>query len=226
MTVDGPAMPTSSVRWLGGLVLLACAVLVAAGLAELRLPAIVAKLVASSAFIGVAIAAGALASRYGRVVLAALVCSWLGDALLLGRTEALFLAGLGAFLLAHVCYVAAFAIHGIRARFVLLGLLPVALASAVALRWLGPYVPEPMQLPVWVYTFVISAMVAMALGTRGAGGPLLIPVGAVLFYLSDLSVAAGQFVRPEFPNFVWGLPFYYVGQLLLALSVASTSRRS
>ena len=91
--------------------------------------------------------------------------------------------------------------------------------SVLVTVWLAPYLPEDMVVPVRTYTFVISLMVIMAFGARGAGSPALIPAGATLFYFSDLSVAAGQFVDPAFPNYVWGLPFYYTGQLLLALSV-------
>jgi uncharacterized membrane protein YhhN len=76
-----------------------------------------------------------------------------------------------------------------------------------------------MLIPVRSYTFVITLMVIAAFGARGAGAPVLLPLGASLFYLSDLSVAAGQFVQPAFPNYVWGLPFYFGGQVLLAMSV-------
>ena len=97
---------------------------------------------------------------------------------------------------------------------------PVAAASFVTLAWLTPHLPGDFLLPVRAYTFVISLMVMTAIAARGAGATALIPAGAILFYLSDLSVAAGQFLEPAFPNYVWGLPLYYGGQLLLALSAA------
>ena len=62
-------------------------------------------------------------------------------------------------------------------------------------------------------------MVVASFSARGAGRTILIPVGAVMFYASALAVAIGQFLQPEFPNYVWGLPLYYGGQLLLALSI-------
>jgi hypothetical protein len=61
-------------------------------------------------------------------------------------------------------------------------------------------------------------MVILSVGAKAAGGPWSIPIGAVLFYFSDISVAAGQFVKPDFPNYVWGLPFYFIGQVFLAIS--------
>jgi len=138
---------------------------------------------------------------------------------LLGTSRQLFLAGLVSFLLAHIAYVIAFSIHGLNDKWSLTAFVPVAAISVFVTVWLTPYLPGDMIVPVRTYTFVISLMVIMAFGAKGAGGPLLIPAGATLFYFSDLSVAAGQFIEPTFPNYVWGLPFYYTGQLLLALSV-------
>ena len=70
---------------------------------------------------------------------------------------------------------------------------------------------------------MISLMVIFAIGTRGRGGSLLIVSGAVLFFLSDLSVAALRLVETDYPTYVLGLPFYYAGQVCLALS-SSQSR--
>ncbi len=200
---------------------LACAALVTCQLFDIRAAVVLAKLIASSSFIALAISVAAMRSLFGRLLLAGLVLSWIGDMLLLGASPGLFLAGLVAFLLAHLMYVSSFIAHGVNWRWVIAAGIPVVLISASVSLWLAPHVPAPMQLPVWLYTFVISGMVMSAFGTRGAGAGLAIAVGALLFYLSDLSVAAGQFIRPEFPNYVWGLPFYYTGQLLLAGSAGS-----
>ncbi len=43
----------------------------------------------------------------------------------------------------------------------------------------------------------------------------------MLFYLSDLFVARERFVTSAFVNRLVGLPLYYGGQVLLALSVAT-----
>ena len=180
---------------------------------------VASKMTASSAFVALAITAGATQSSYGRVVLVALALSWIGDLLLAGRSEQLFLFGLISFLLAHVAYVIAFSIHGIDRNWALAAGLPVAAISVGVSLWLTAFVPPDMLTPVRVYTIVISVMVITAFGTRGKGGALIIPIGALLFYFSDLSVATGQFVQTDFPNYVWGLPFYFAGQILLALSV-------
>ena len=199
--------------------LLGCASLVLCQLSDLEIGAAASKIVASTAFLAVAVRSGAFRSRYGQVLFAGLACAWCGDMFLLGSSRQLFLAGLISFLLGHIAYVIAFSLHGLNDKWSLTTVFPVAAVSVLVTVWLTPYLPEDMIVPVRAYTFVISLMVITAFGTRGAGGPTLIPVGATLFYLSDLSVAAGQFIEPAFPNYVWGLPFYYTGQLLLALSV-------
>jgi uncharacterized membrane protein YhhN len=180
---------------------------------------IASKMIASSAFIALALVSGALRTRYGMVVLAALVFSWIGDLLLTGESGQYFLFGLISFLLAHVMYIAAFWIRGIDRTWFTSALLPIALISVATSVWLTPHVSAGMLMPVRIYTVVISLMVIAAFGARGAGASVFLPVGAILFYLSDLSVAAGQFVQPAFPNYVWGLPFYFGGQVLLAMSV-------
>jgi uncharacterized membrane protein YhhN len=212
----------NSVRTLAVVVLAACVALVALLLLDLLLPAAVAKLVASSAFVGVAIVSGAWQTAFGRLLLLGLLLSWCGDMFLVGTSETAFLSGLVAFLLAHVAYIAAFSVHGINRRWLLLAAVPVlSLAVAVA-HWLDPHVAPYLAMPVRAYIVVISIMVVMAFGTRGAGGSTLILGGALLFFVSDLSVAAWRLVQTDFPTYVWGLPFYYCGQLCLALSVSQS----
>ncbi len=212
----------NSVRTLSALVVLACIGLVALLLLDLRLPAAGAKLIASSAFVGVAIVSGAWQSLFGRLLLAGLVLSWFGDLFLVGTSRTAFLSGLVAFLLAHVAYVSAFIAQGYSRTWLVAAAIPVAIVAIVVFTWLQPHIPAELDIPVRTYIAVISLMVIFAFGTRGAGGPQLILTGALLFYLSDLSVAALRLVQTDFPTYVWGLPFYYGGQLCLALSISQS----
>jgi uncharacterized membrane protein YhhN len=216
---------TVTARRVAGLTLVACAVLVASRLVDASVAAAGSKLVASCLFLAVAVISGARKSRYGRIILVGLACSWFGDMFLLVERPGFFQAGLVSFLIAHVAYIPAFSTYGQNDRWMLAALLPVAAVSLAVTIWLGDYLPDDMVVPVRVYTFVISLMVIVAFGARGAGGPMLIPIGATLFYLSDLSVASLQFTDPAFPHYVWGLPFYYTGQLALALSVAWVGKK-
>ena len=190
------------------------------------------KPLASTGFVGVAIAAmaaGGLGSGeggYGRAVLAALVLSWIGDVLLMSSRSALFLAGLGVFLLAHVGFGAAFLLRGQDLGWTAGALAVLAIPALIVSRWLRPHLPPEMRVPVHAYIVVITGMLALAVGTVAAGSPGIVLAGALAFYLSDLSVARDRFVRESFSvresfaNKLWGLPLYYAAQLCLAASVA------
>lgn len=170
------------------------------------------KSVCSGGFLLLALSLGT-DSPYARWVLAALVLSALGDLALLSEAKRSFLAGLVAFLLAHVAYCVAFAPAS---RPSLWTALALAAAAAVVLRWLWPGLGT-MRIPVVLYCAVIGVMLWLALGVdRGA-----VRAGAALFYLSDLAVARQKFVAPGAGNRLVGLPLYYAGQYLLAWSVAA-----
>jgi uncharacterized membrane protein YhhN len=168
------------------------------------------KVAASLGFVALALLGG-VEGPFGAGILAGLVLSVAGDALLLSGRRAAFLAGLAAFLLAHVAYAAAFAGASAPAAWTLL---PLGAALALALRWLWPHLGT-MKGPVVAYCLVISAMVFLALGVARPE----VRAGAVLFYLSDLLVARDRFVQPGLANRLAGLPLYYAAQVLLALSV-------
>lgn len=198
-------------------------ILVALLLAGMFLPAAAAKFVASTAFIAVAILSGAWASIYGRLILLGLVFSWFGDMFLVGTSQLAFLSGLSAFLLAHIAYVSAFIAHGYNRRWVWFAVVPVTAIAIGVFTWLEPHTPVNLAIPVRAYIVVISMMVIFAIGTQGRGGSVLIVSGAILFFLSDLSVAALRLVQTDYPTYVLGLPLYYAGQVCLALS-SSQSR--
>jgi uncharacterized membrane protein YhhN len=197
-------------------------VLVEALLADMQLTAAIAKVIASLGFVAVAVLSGALRSIYGRILLAGLALSFLGDVFLIGDSQQAFLSGLAAFLLAHLAYVTAFTVNGVNLRWMGFSALPVLGIAIAVSAWLAPHTPPELTLPVQLYTIVISAMVVTAFGTRGKGGSVLILAGALLFFLSDLSVAALRLTPTQFPTYVWGLPLYYAGQLCLALSVSQS----
>jgi len=170
----------------------------------------VAKTAASLGFVGVALALG-VRGAYGRWMLAGLVLSVAGDLFLLSKEKAPFLAGLVAFLLAHLAYAAAFLPVSHPSPGVLLALLAT---GALVLRLLWPHLGS-MRPAVSAYTAVITFMLWLALGVhRGE-----VAAGALLFYASDLLVARGAFVAPGKANQLVGWPLYYAGQYLLALSL-------
>lgn len=178
------------------------------------------KPLASCGFLGLAIAAGAMESPYGRALLAALVLSWIGDVLLISREPGGFLAGLASFLLAHLTYAGAFVARGPAWLWVAAALVLLALPYYWVDRWLSPHVKASLRGLVRTYMAAISLMLALACGLLAAGQTPVIFAGALAFYLSDLAVARDRFVQESFVNRLWGLPLYYAAQLLLAWSVA------
>ncbi len=181
---------------------------------------LVAKPVASAGFLGLALTLGATASPYGRWILVGLVFGFMGDVALLGTARSWFLTGLVAFLIGHLIYVIAFVQAGVSVGPFLAGAVVATGAGLVVVRWLRPHLASEMTGPVMAYVVIISAMVAAAVGSTAAGNTPLILIGATAFYLSDLAVARNRFVAPGPINRFWGLPFYYLGQILLAWSVA------
>ncbi len=215
------AMSSWQTRFCLGVIVFGCAALVVAQLLEVQGWSAPTKLAASTGFVLLALAVGAWQSVYGKTVLAALALSWIGDAFLLGSSNAHFIAGLSAFLLAHLCYCAAFSRLGVDRRRAGFLALPIYATTIAVLYWLSPAIPEDMQIAVWVYGFVISTMLTLAVGTSTNGW--LVPFGAALFFVSDLAVAMSQFLDTSFPHWSWGLPLYYAGQTLLSLSTQRTA---
>ncbi len=182
-----------------------------------------AKLIASSGFIATALSVGAFKHRFGQIILVGLVLSLCGDLSLTGLSQRAFTLGLASFLLAHLAYIVAFSVSGLNHKWMLFAAVPVIAAAVLVAAWLAPYTPPELAAPVRAYTIVISIMVISAVGSKGAGGPTLALFGALLFYVSDLSVAAQRLVEMDFPTYVLGLPLYYAGQLCLALSASQSS---
>lgn len=183
-----------------------------------------AKVLAATSYLAFAVSAGAMETGYGRLVVAALALSWLGDLFLIGRAPALFLAGLGAFLLAHVAYASAFAARGVAPGPAVGAGLIMAGVGILIVRWLSrASLPARMRGPVTLYVLAIGVMVALAAGAAmglarvgEGGGAARLLGGAILFAGSDVLVARERFVRSAPVNRLLGLPLYFVAQLLLA----------
>jgi uncharacterized membrane protein YhhN len=178
-----------------------------------------AKPLASSGFLLI-VAMGPLDPGWrAGLLVAGLVLGAIGDLALMGRSDAAFLVGLGAFLAGHVAYLVAFSLD------VEWGVWPaVGAAIAIALgvgvtRWLRPHLSPPFTLAVPVYIVVICLMLAAGVGS-GTAHPLA-ALGAVLFAASDLFVARERFVAAGMVNPTLGLPLYYLAQTLIALSAVA-----
>ena len=176
-----------------------------------------AKALTSVGFVALALTRDATAAGYGRLILVGLIAGLAGDLLLELRAAAGFLLGLGAFLLGHLAYTGAFALdHPDRAVTASAAGVLAVFGVGVA-KWLKPHLTPQLRIPVRIYIVVILAMTAVGIGL--VDHRLLASVGAVAFLASDLAVARERFVQPGFVNSAWGLPLYYLGQVLLAWSI-------
>lgn len=205
---------------------IACAALVWLHIAALPGPAAAAKIIASTGYLATAASVGALRHAVGRIVFAGLVLSVCGDLFLIGQEQRAFLLGLVSFLLAHIAYTTAFISYGQGRRWVLAAAVPAVVIAVLVLRWLTPAVAPELITPVRVYTAAITVMLVTAFGARGAGASMLLVAGALMFFVSDLSVAMQRLLNTEFPTIVWGLPLYYAGQTCLALGVKKRTLNS
>jgi uncharacterized membrane protein YhhN len=182
----------------------------------------VAKPLASTGFLAVAVAAGALETPYGVAVLVALVLCWVGDVFLIPKgASTLFLVGLLSFLLGHLGFAVAFTLRGPDPLWTVAAAVLALPPAYLVLRWLHPHLSARMRTPVVAYVAVISLMLVTAVGAALATGRTAIGFGAACFYLSDLHVARHRFVAQSFWNKSWGLPLYYAAQLILASTVSS-----
>lgn len=157
-----------------------------------------------------------LQGRERYLMTAALLLSATGD-VLLALGNRFFVYGLGAFLLAHICYAALFVLYWprpFRARADQWALVAAVLLYAGALGWRVWPGLGAMKWPVVAYIVVITLMVAAA--ALAGFVTQLVVLGAVLFLISDSLIGLDRFHQPlaNADYWIWGT--YYLGQLGLA----------
>lgn len=153
------------------------------------------------------LAATAAARGGPRLLVAALLCGWGGDVLLMPGSDAAFLAGMACFAAGHVCYLVLFG----RARLRPAAGLLYAAALVAFLVYLWPGLPAELKVPLAGYSLLLAAMAwrAGALGRYAA-------VGGALFLLSDALIATGIADRPQLPaHDFWIMLTYLAAQYLL-----------
>ena len=141
-----------------------------------------------------------------------LLFSGCGDVLLHIDGVAYFVHGLGAFLIAHLFYIAAL----IRQPALIRSRLPVLLAIGVYGFIMGvllfPHLGD-MLIPVAAYLFIILAMgISAALGTANH---TLVIAGALLFIISDSLIAINRLLTPVPLSGFLIMITYYLAQLFI-----------
>jgi uncharacterized membrane protein YhhN len=155
---------------------------------------------------------------YRPLVAAGLIFSLVGDVLLMLPRDR-FVAGLVAFLFAHLLYIGAFTFDGVRVTGWIL--VPLAAYAVVLLRILLPHVAARLKAPVVVYAVVLLGMAwtAAERGAAGMPGGAWAAAGALLFVASDSALAINRFARRFSGADVVVLGTYFAAQTLIALSI-------
>jgi uncharacterized membrane protein YhhN len=162
-------------------------------------------------------------------ILAALIFSWIGDILLMWNH--LFIYGLGAFMMAHICYIIGFrvaqksTIRFDQVNFIKIFIynLPIYLAAAFVFYLINSSLGS-MKIPVVAYIVVILGMVTTARDRFKKCDPASfwqIFIGAILFFISDGAIAINRFFV-EFPESgILIMGTYAVAQLLIVMGIRS-----
>jgi len=158
------------------------------------------------------------------------LCSLAGDTFLL-FSERWFVAGLAAFLLAHVAYIVGFnqPLPDVSLLWSLGLAIVLGLSAARLLRRIvdGLVAKNQRQLvrPVVLYGTVLTLMLLSALLTSlrtdwQATPALLVSAGAILFFGSDMLLAWDRFVTPVKNGRVLNMIAYHLGQIALIAGAA------
>lgn len=164
-----------------------------------------------------------------KTILAALLFSWLGDILLLWSD--FFIFGLGAFLMAHVCYIFGFRLaqqpetgldswHFIRTFFYNL---PIFLVAGLVFYFIYPNLGG-LKIPVIAYILVIVGMVTTARARFKKTNPASfwqVFIGALLFLVSDGILALARFYQDFAEAGILIMGTYATAQLLLVMGIRS-----
>ena len=201
------------------LALLTAIAAIAADLAEAETAAYILKPITMLLLIALGgLSYGMQTARYRSLVIAGLVCSLVGDVLLMVPQD-LFIFGVAAFLTAQLIYTAAFVSVGGFYRS-LTAALPFAIFGLIMGLVLIPGLGD-MLIPTMIYMVVILVMGWQALGQwrqTEERRALLAFVGALLFVASDALLAVNRFADPIPLASLLVLGSYYPAQWLIAVS--------
>jgi len=158
-----------------------------------------------------------------------------GDVLLMISLDRFFLPGLVAFLFAHVAYIIGLnmPIPEFSVWSTLLAVIIGINGVRVMRRILAPLAAQgqsQLQIPILIYGMTISIMLLSAMLkltdlSWNALPALLVGIGALLFYLSDIILAWMKFVAPVQHGRIYNMLSYHLGQIALIAGVVLQFRQ-
>lgn len=158
-----------------------------------------------------------------------LLFSLAGDVLLMISLDRLFIAGLAAFLCAHVMYILGFntPLPALSAWGLILAVIIGLSGARLLRRIIAPLAAQgqaALRTPILLYGLVISLMLLSAMlkltdTSWNAGAALLVALGAFLFYISDIILAWLKFIAPIQHGRLYNILTYHLGQMALIAGV-------
>lgn len=167
---------------------------------------------------------------YDLMMIMALLFSLTGDILLMFSGMDWFIAGIGAFLIAQLCYISVFGMNTAprQTRRVLVRkpwlVIPVILYGSVLTAIIFPNLGT-LTIPVSIYSTVLVIMVLAAINRwkfTSVNSFMLVLPGAILFLLSDSMIAYSRFGDTTLPSlFVrfWIMGTYMAAQFLIVWGI-------
>jgi uncharacterized membrane protein YhhN len=157
--------------------------------------------------------------KYKVFIISGLLFSLFGDIFLI-FPEKHFTKGLIAFLIGHICYIVAFTIStGFQFTFWIF--FPIIIVGMLYLQLIIKHTGK-MTIPVIIYISIIIIMGWMAIERFNyitTLGTILAASGAVIFMISDATLALNKFRKTFFSAELIILTTYFTAQWLLAISV-------
>lgn len=212
--MDGPAIVFALITAVG------VAVALVAASADKCAWYTVAKVTASAGFVGVALTVGALHTTWSQLVLAGLVLAAVGDLVLGTRGKHSLPVGMALFATAYVVDAVGFTARGMSVLALALAAAFATILGVTAWSTLHTRVPANLRVPVSAYIAITTTMLAAGIATGATNHAWVLVTGVLLVVLSDGAVGAERFGKKSFAIKAVGLPAYYLGQLLIAVSLA------
>jgi uncharacterized membrane protein YhhN len=164
-------------------------------------------------------------NSFAKLMLTGFFFAWIGDTLLIFEPKhpMFFMLGLGAFLITHILYIVAFTKKGtVNSNIAQLKKKPY-LILIFAMLGLGLYTMfypnlADLAIPVAIYTAVIIIMVLAAINRNSitnSDSYKLCLIGALLFMLSDMTLAVNKFFMPIDYAGLYLIVLYMAGQYLI-----------
>ncbi|MCR5716623.1 MAG: lysoplasmalogenase [Lachnospiraceae bacterium] len=194
------------------------------------IPAVIFKGLASCMFILLGVLGMGLCSdvSFAEMIVCGLICGGIGDVLLNLRFvftkvgQKIFLAGIAAFLIGHIIYFAALVP---KSQYLAVSIVIGVIVTIVLLKWMFSRIEAQKAFMIFGVLY-IGAIVLMTVTSAGiafgdpALGTIMYFIGAVAFLISDIVLIFNTFGKNQrFRMRIVNLSAYYLGQLLIALSI-------